>query len=87
MRAVLAVLMLMLALPAWAGTPREKLVVTPAWVAEHLADPDLVILQVGDKAGFETSHIRRALHRSRLPDPADAGVRGPAGAAGGAGGV
>jgi thiosulfate/3-mercaptopyruvate sulfurtransferase len=57
MRAVLAVLMLMLALPAWAGTPREKLVVTPAWVAEHLADPDLVILQVGDKAGFETSHI------------------------------
>lgn len=57
MRAVLAVLMLMLALPAWAGTPREKLVVGPAWVAARLADPDLVILQVGDKAGYDTGHI------------------------------
>ena len=57
MRAVLAVLMLMLALPAWAGTPRDKLVVGPAWVAARLADPDLVILQVGDKAGYEAGHI------------------------------
>lgn len=57
MRAVLAVMMLLLALPAWAATPREKLVTTPAWVAAHLADPDLVILQVGDKAGYEAGHI------------------------------
>lgn len=57
MRAVLAVLMLMLALPAWAGAPRERLVTTPAWVAARLADPELVILQVGDKAGYEAGHI------------------------------
>ena len=57
MRAVLAVLMLMLALPAWAGTPRDKLVVSPAWVAARLSDPHLVILQVGDKAGYEAGHI------------------------------
>ena len=57
MRAILAILMLLLALPAWAGTPRDKLVVTPAWVAQRLDDPDLVILQVGDKAGYEAGHI------------------------------
>ena len=57
MRAILAVLMLMLAQTAWAETPRDKLVVSPAWVSEHLGDRDLVILQVGDRAGYETGHI------------------------------
>lgn len=57
MRAILAVLMLMLAQPVWAATPRDSLVVTPTWVAKRLGDPDLVILQVGDKAGYEAGHI------------------------------
>lgn len=57
MRALFAVLMLMLAQPVWAATPRDSLVVSPAWVAKRLGDPDLVILQVGDKAGYEAGHI------------------------------
>ncbi len=57
MRAILAVVMLMLAQPVWAATPRDDLVVTPAWVAQRLGDPDLVILQVGDKVGYEAGHI------------------------------
>lgn len=57
MRILLAVLTLMLAQPAFGATPRDKLAVTPAWVEMRLGDPDLVILQVGDKAGYETGHI------------------------------
>jgi thiosulfate/3-mercaptopyruvate sulfurtransferase len=57
MRAILALLILILAQPVLAGTPRDKLVVTPAWVAARLGDPDLVILQVGDKPGYQAGHI------------------------------
>ena len=57
MRLVLALLLLMLAQPAWAETARDRLVVSPAWVAERLGDPDLVILQVGDKPGYQSGHI------------------------------
>ena len=57
MRALFAILMLMLAQPVWAATPRDRLVVSPAWVTKRLGDPNLVILQVGDKAGYEAGHI------------------------------
>jgi thiosulfate/3-mercaptopyruvate sulfurtransferase len=33
------------------------LVVTTAWVAEHLTDPDLVIVHVGPPAGYATAHV------------------------------
>jgi thiosulfate/3-mercaptopyruvate sulfurtransferase len=36
---------------------RDSLVVTPAWLAQHLHDPNLVILHVGDKEGYEAAHI------------------------------
>ena len=39
------------------GSTREKLVVTPAWLAEHLNDRDLVILQVGRKETYDAGHI------------------------------
>lgn len=39
------------------GSTREKLVVTPAWLAEHLADRDLVILQVGRKETYDAGHV------------------------------
>jgi thiosulfate/3-mercaptopyruvate sulfurtransferase len=35
----------------------SDLVVTPAWVAERLNTPDLVILHVGPAAGYTTAHI------------------------------
>ena len=39
------------------GSTRDKLVVTAAWLAEHLNDRDLVILQVGRKTTYDAGHI------------------------------
>jgi thiosulfate/3-mercaptopyruvate sulfurtransferase len=39
---------------------REHLLVTPKWVAAHLNDANLVLLQVGDKAKYDTQHIAGA---------------------------
>lgn len=40
-----------------AQTPRESLIVSPAWLAAHLNDPDLVLLHVGDKTDYGVRHI------------------------------
>jgi len=39
------------------GSSREKLVVDVAWLADHLGDADLVILQIGRKETYEAGHI------------------------------
>ncbi len=70
MRAVLAaVLFLALAAPApslaetsgfaapKAAAAREKLLVSTEWLAGRLKDPDLVVLHVGDKAGYDAGHV------------------------------
>lgn len=36
---------------------RDALLVTPSWLASHLADPDLVLLHVGEKGEYEARHI------------------------------
>ena len=36
---------------------QESLIVSTDWLAKHLNDDSLVLLQVGDKAEFEASHI------------------------------
>jgi thiosulfate/3-mercaptopyruvate sulfurtransferase len=48
-----------LGLAAWsyAAPPRNALIVSPAWLAQHLKDPDLVLLHVGDKAEYDAAHI------------------------------
>jgi thiosulfate/3-mercaptopyruvate sulfurtransferase len=39
-------------------SPRDSLLVTPAWLALRLADPAVVVLQVDrDPAGYQTGHI------------------------------
>ncbi len=40
-----------------AGSLRDTLVVSTAWLAQHLKDPNLVLLHVGDKAEYEKAHI------------------------------
>lgn len=50
-------LALVLVQPAFAATARDRLVVEPAWLSKRLSDPALVILQVGDRAGYEAGHI------------------------------
>ena len=39
------------------AAPRDGLVVGAAWLAQHLADPDLVLLHVGDKSEYDARHI------------------------------
>lgn len=57
MRVLLALLVLAFAQPAFADATRDRLVVSTDWLAKHLGDPDLVILQVGDKAAYDAGHI------------------------------
>src|SRR3954470_20948208 len=54
--------MLLICLMAAAAfaSPRQNLVVDAAWLKAHLADPDLVLLHVGDKAEYEAAHIAGA---------------------------
>jgi len=40
--------------------PALPLVVTPAWLASHLEDPDLVVLHVGDADAYRARHIPHA---------------------------
>jgi thiosulfate/3-mercaptopyruvate sulfurtransferase len=50
-----------------AQTPRDQLLVTPAWLAAHLNDPDLVLLHVGEADEYAAAHIPGA----RLVDMED----------------
>lgn len=60
-----------------AATPRDTLVVSPAWLAQHLKDPGLVLLHVGDKAEYAAAHIPGArfleLKDISASDPAGTG--------------
>lgn len=60
-----------------AASPRDALVVSPAWLAQHLKDPDLVLLHVGDKSEYGAAHIPGArfveLKEISVSDPAGAG--------------
>jgi thiosulfate/3-mercaptopyruvate sulfurtransferase len=49
------------------SNPREALVVTPAWVAQHLHDANTVVFHVGDPAKFAGKHIAGA-HFVNLSD-------------------
>jgi thiosulfate/3-mercaptopyruvate sulfurtransferase len=42
---------------AVAQTPRDQLVVSAAWLQQHAADPDIVLLHVGNKATYDAGHI------------------------------
>ena len=52
-----AAMVLALAAPALAATPRDRLLVSVDELAKRQDDPDLVILQVGDKAAYDKAHI------------------------------
>src|SRR5260370_21134956 len=44
--------------PTSAG--REPMLVTVDWLADHLNDPSLVLLQIGDKKDYDKGHIPSA---------------------------
>ena len=39
------------------ASPRDHLVVSPAWLAQHLNDRDVIVLQVGRKETYDAGHI------------------------------
>jgi thiosulfate/3-mercaptopyruvate sulfurtransferase len=41
---------------------RETPLVSPTWLAEHLHDPDLVVLAADDQAAYDARHIPAAIH-------------------------
>ena len=41
---------------------RESMVVDAAWLASHLKDPNLVLLHVGPRDGYDAAHIPGARH-------------------------
>ena len=40
-----------------AAGPREDLIVTTTWLRDHLKDPNLVLLHVGDPAEYKAKHL------------------------------
>ena len=43
--------------PAAAQGSRDALLVSTAWLADHLKDPNLVIFQLGVKTDYDNGHI------------------------------
>ena len=60
--------------PASAG--REPMLVTVDWLADHLNDPSLVLLQIGDKKDYDKGHIPGAqfLEYESISTPHNHGV-------------
>lgn len=64
-RSLLVTIALLLAVSAAeAKDSRQSLVVPTSWLAAHLADPNLVLLHVGDKAEYAEQHIPGARYVS-----------------------
>jgi thiosulfate/3-mercaptopyruvate sulfurtransferase len=53
----LALLLAFPVLAAAASSPRDGLLVSAAWLTQHIKDPDLVLLHVGDKGEYDAGHI------------------------------
>ncbi|MCI0626007.1 MAG: sulfurtransferase [Acidobacteria bacterium] len=74
--AILLVGLLLVGLPdAGFATDRPPMIVSTAWLAEHLTDPNLVIIHVGAAQDYRDGHIPGAqlLELSELSTPHEAG--------------
>lgn len=45
------------AVPSPASSAREPMLVTVDWLGDHLSDPSLVLLQIGDRKDYDAGHI------------------------------
>jgi thiosulfate/3-mercaptopyruvate sulfurtransferase len=70
-RTIFLVLALVACTLTQAASPRDNLLVSPAWLATHVADPDLVLLHIGEANEYSAGHIPGA----RLVEPKDVGVK------------
>lgn len=77
LRAVVTVALSAAAALATAAGPRDVLLVSASWLAEHLNDPNLVLLHVGDKGEYDARHISGARYvspRDISQPPSDGGL-------------
>jgi thiosulfate/3-mercaptopyruvate sulfurtransferase len=58
------------------GKVRQSMIVSTGWLASHLNDQSLVLLEVGDKKDYDAGHIRRAqfIQLSDLSKPRGQGL-------------
>jgi len=58
------------------GPAREPMLVTVDWLADHLKDPSLVLLQIGDKKDYDKGHVPGAqfLEYESISTPHNHGV-------------
>jgi len=58
------------------GPAREPMLVTVDWLAEHLKDPSLILLQIGDKKDYDKGHVPGAqfLEYESISTPHNHGV-------------
>lgn len=54
----------------------QKFIVTTSWLHKHLNDPDLVVIEIGDKKNYEKEHIPGAvfMQRSDISTPMGEGL-------------
>src|SRR4026207_2050929 len=61
-------------LPGYAQAPdaaaRDRIVVSAAWLAQHVTDPDLVLLHVGARTTYDAGHIAHARYGGSRAAPA-----------------
>ena len=77
-RVLMPILFLAIAIaptPARADSPRDTMLVSASWLKQHLSDPQLVVLHVGDEAGYAGKHIAGA-RRISLDDVSATGPSG-----------
>ncbi len=55
---------------------RNSMIITTDWLAKHLNDDGLVLLQVGDKKEFDAAHIKGAqyIQTSDISTPRGSGL-------------
>ena len=59
-RPILFAVLALAASAALAATPRDSMLVTAPWLAKHINDSNLVLLHIGDQAGYDAAHIAGA---------------------------
>lgn len=57
LRTAFVLLLSLMAAPADAAGPRDRMLVSAAWLKVHLKDPSLVLFHVGPRAQYDSAHI------------------------------
>jgi thiosulfate/3-mercaptopyruvate sulfurtransferase len=62
MRIALSLIVALVVAMSSVAAQRESMLTTPAWLAQHLSDANLVILHVGPKPEYDAAHVPGARH-------------------------